>query len=337
MKTEDCVKASYDVMRAGQLASALEVSGWPKPGNVHRTKDEESTRFEHFIAGAVAIGPALREAALKGMDAGEGLIDPQQVGLGYYVKMAIGDVAAIHLGGNTHLGSSLLLIPLAASAGKTFVEKGMMNFRRLRDNVETLMRTTTPKDAVDVYEAIRMAGDTEQLGKWSGSGAPDVYAEGSEDRLTSAGITLYEAMKTASSWDTIASEWANGMKVSFEVGYPTLVEVYARTADINIATVHTYLTILSTVPDTFIARKVGLKEVKDISKAVEVGREKTSWITEVAGNILKVGGLTTPEGREAIEKFDDRLHQAKGLLNPGTSADLTTSSLMIALLCGLRF
>jgi triphosphoribosyl-dephospho-CoA synthase len=251
--------------------------------------------------------------------------------------MAIGDVAAMHLGGNTHLGSSLLLVPLAASAGKTFVEKGMMNFRRLRDNVETLMRTTTPKDAVEVYEAIRMAGDTEQLGKWSGDGAPDVYAEGSEDRLVSARITLYEAMKTASGWDTIASEWANGMKVSFGVGYPTLVDVYARTGDINTATVHTYMTILSTVPDTFIARKVGLKEVTDISKAVEVGREKTLWISEIAGNILKVGGLTTPEGREAMEKLDDRLHQAKGLLNPGTSADLTASSLMIALLCGLKF
>ena len=31
-----------------QLAAALEVSGWPKPGNVHRTADFTDTRFEHY-------------------------------------------------------------------------------------------------------------------------------------------------------------------------------------------------------------------------------------------------------------------------------------------------
>jgi len=337
MEEEDRIKAAYEIMRAGQLASALEVSGWPKPGNVHRTRDEETTRFEHFIAGAIAIGPALREASLKGMKVGEGLIKPSEVKLGSLVKMAVTDVEAWQLGGNTHLGTSLLLVPLAASAGKTFIEKRKMDFKLLRENVKTLTRETTPEDAVEVYRAIRIVSSPEKMGEWKGTEAPDVYREDAEDKLVSEGVTLYDTMKTASSWDNIAREWINGMEISFKVGYPTLVETYARTADINIATVHTYLTILAHIPDTFIARKVGLKKTRDVSKAVDIGKKETSWIMELAGNILKAGGLTSLEGREALEKFDDRLHQAGGILNPGTSADLTASSLMIALLCGLRF
>ncbi|GAI37651.1 unnamed protein product, partial [marine sediment metagenome] len=35
-----------DIARAAQLASALEVSGYPKPGNVHRTADLKGMTFE---------------------------------------------------------------------------------------------------------------------------------------------------------------------------------------------------------------------------------------------------------------------------------------------------
>ncbi|MHC1580300.1 MAG: triphosphoribosyl-dephospho-CoA synthase, partial [Methanopyraceae archaeon] len=45
------------------LGALLEVSGWPKPGNVHRTRDHDDTRFEHFLASAVAAYPVLRELA----------------------------------------------------------------------------------------------------------------------------------------------------------------------------------------------------------------------------------------------------------------------------------
>ena len=43
----------------------LELSGWPIVGNVHRTKDFEHTRFEHFLAGIVAIQPNFREFCEK--------------------------------------------------------------------------------------------------------------------------------------------------------------------------------------------------------------------------------------------------------------------------------
>ncbi|WP_455363487.1 triphosphoribosyl-dephospho-CoA synthase, partial [[Eubacterium] cellulosolvens] len=38
-----------EIAAALQLAVLLEVSAYPKPGNVHRTRDFELTRFEHFL------------------------------------------------------------------------------------------------------------------------------------------------------------------------------------------------------------------------------------------------------------------------------------------------
>ncbi|MDP6641398.1 MAG: triphosphoribosyl-dephospho-CoA synthase, partial [Nitrososphaerales archaeon] len=59
-------KIAKDVMNAAQLAASLEVSATPKPGNVHRNADYPSTRFEHFLSGAVALGPAISSAASQG-------------------------------------------------------------------------------------------------------------------------------------------------------------------------------------------------------------------------------------------------------------------------------
>jgi triphosphoribosyl-dephospho-CoA synthetase len=127
------------------------------------------------------------------------------------------------------------------------------------------------------------------------------------------------------------------MKICFETGYRSIIRTYDETHDINIAIVHTFLTLLSTFPDTFIARKVGVKETPYIERAVEIGIKRIDWITKTAGHVLKKGGLTTELGREAIYEFDCKLQNAKGEYNPGTTADLTAGSLFVALLCGLRF
>lgn len=326
-----------EIVKAAQFAALLEVSGWPKPGNVHRTADLPDTRYEHFLASAVAMGPAVRKVAMRGVKAGKGDIKVSEIGLGKYVKQMISDIKNLHRGGNTHLGVSLLFIPLAAVAGKTYAETGKISVKKLRKNVREVMRLSTPCDAVDVYDAILMVSTAQELGQVKGRRAPDLYDEDAQKRLLKDKISLYEVMEAASNWDTVASELVTGMKISFEMGYPTFLEILQTVGDINTATVHTFLTILSKFPDTFIARKVGLKETLNIKEAVEIGRRKTRWISERAEDILKLGGLTTREGCEALYEFDRVLQEAKGELNPGTSADLTAATLMIAILCGLRF
>jgi triphosphoribosyl-dephospho-CoA synthase len=142
-------------------------------------------------------------------------------------------------------------------------------------------------------------------------------------------------MKVSSQWDTISEEWVTGMKISFTKGYSTIKRVYNETGKINITTVNTFLTLLAQFPDTFIARKVGVKVTKDIPKAVEIGLKKAEKISRKAATIIRMGGLKTAEGKKALLNFDREL-RLDHKLNPGTTADLTATSLLIAIICGLR-
>jgi len=325
------------VMLCAQLAATLEVSGWPKPGNVHRTKDFRDTRFEHFLTGAVAIGPAVSEVAVRGVKVGKGELDASALRLGEFIRRAVHDIKRWHKGGNTHLGTCMLFIPLAAAAGRSMINDGPIELANLRRNVAAFMESTTPLDAADVYEAILTVSSESELGRYGAEGAPDLYDPESRRKLLEGNVSLFDAMKTASGWDTIAKELVTGMRISFELGYPTLMKVFRDTGDINVATVHTFLTILSKVPDTFIARKIGHEKSSDVRRAVESGRREVRRLSKEAASILEKGGLTTEEGNEAAWALDRRLQEGGGDLNPGTTADLTSASLMIGLLLGLRF
>lgn len=325
------------VRSSAQLAAILEVSGWPKPGNVHRTRDHTDARYEHFLAGSVALGFSVGEAASKGLTAARGRASLSEICLGKLVKMAVSDACEAHKGGNTHLGVSLLFIPLAAAAAKTYVETGGIPLETLQENVKEVMLSTTPMDAVEVYEAIKIAGSRRVLGRIGGKGVPDLFDEQARRTILRDEITLFDVMKESSHYDTIARELATGMEVSFEVGYRRFTETFELTGDINVATVHTFLGVLSEVPDTFIARKVGLKKVDNVEEAVEIGIKETMWISETAGRILSEGGLTTKEGTTQLWRFDEKLQSLGNDYNPGTTADLTANVLMIALLRGLKF
>jgi triphosphoribosyl-dephospho-CoA synthase len=226
---------------------------------------------------------------------------------------------------------------LAVAAGKTYAEYGKISSKNLRKNLKLIMRATTPQDAAMVYDAILMVSSVQELGKVKGVRSPDLYDKSARKKLLGNKTSLYEVMRESSRWDDDAKELVTGMRASFRIGYPTILKVFRETGDINIATVHTFLAILSKSPDTFIARKVGLKEERDIARAVRVGRKKSKWISETAGSILKLGGLKTKEGKKALYELDRLLHRAGGELNPGTSADVTAASLMVAILCGLQF
>ncbi|HDM88862.1 MAG TPA: ATP--dephospho-CoA triphosphoribosyl transferase CitG [Candidatus Bathyarchaeota archaeon] len=322
---------------SAQLAAALEVSAWPKPGNVHRTVDHPDARYEQFLAGSIALGRPVGDAALKGYRAGKGELEVSKIGVGKLVKQAVQAVSDSHMGGNTHLGICLLFIPLAASASKTYAEKCSLSIADLRSNIDEIMNLTTPLDTVEVYEAIVLAGSMRGLGRLKGGETPDLYDKHAKRKILKGGVSLFDAMKESSSYDAVARELVTGMEVSFNIGLKELTETFKRTGNINIAVVHTFLKILSLIPDTLIARKIGLKVVDDVRDAVKIGLKETRWISEMAKRCLSLGGLTTHEGEQLIWEFDRRLQSLGRDYNPGTTADLTASSLMIALLLGLKF
>ncbi len=322
---------------SAQLAAVLEVSGWPKPGNVHRMRDHPDTCYEHFLAGSIALGSAVEDAAKRGLKASEGRIEISGIGIGELVKKAVLDVTKSQNGGNTHLGICLLFIPLAAAGAKTYNETRKICPITLQDNVGIIMRSSTPADAAEVYDAIKFVGSLNKLGKIDPKGAPDLYDGNAKMKLFKDRISLFDVMVKSSSYDTVARELASCMQISFGVGYKTLMETFNCSGNINVATVHTFLTILSGYPDTFIARKIGVKKEANVIKAVEIGVKETIWISKTSRTILRNGGLTTSKGRQLLSEFDKKLQDLGKEYSPGTTADLTASSLMISLLEGLRY
>jgi len=306
------------VSKCLQLAILLEVSAYPKPGNVHRTADFPKTRYEHFLASAVALAPHFRHAAKQGIEVFNKEVTLSQVGIGKTIKNAVEDAIAWQYGGNTLLGSIILLIPMSAAAGLTLAGNSPLSINKFRKNLASVVEATTAEDAVNVYDAITLA----QPGGLGKAPQLDVTDIKSKQKIMKEGISLFEVFKISASWDSISTEWISNYHITFDIGYPFFVRQLEATKDVNVATVHTYLKVLSEVPDTLIIRKAGAKKAKQISVQ--------------AKRILEAGGLTTQKGRRSVSTLDQELHDPDHELNPGTTADITSAILAIAILNGYR-
>jgi triphosphoribosyl-dephospho-CoA synthase len=306
-----------EIAEALQLALLLEVSAYPKPGNVHRTQNFENTRFEHFLASSVALRSHFRLAALGGHRASDGSVRNGELAIGKRIRRSVKSTLEWQHGGNTSLGAILLLTPIACAAGMAPLESPL-KAREIRKNLKRVVRGTTPNDAVNVYRAISYASPG-GMGKVP---ALDVNDTSSFAAIRKQAISLFQIFRISSRYDTVASEWVNNFPVTFEIGLPFLLRELQATDDINTAVVDTYLKILSRIPDTLISRKLGVGRAKEVSF--------------LAKRVLKAGGMKTTSGREAIKRMDRTLQRSDHRWNPGTTADLTASALSILLLGGYR-
>lgn len=305
-------KADY-ISRCLELAILFEVSGYPKPGNIHRTADFSKTIFEHYLASAVAIEPAFRNAAEQGTKVLQGEIEASELGIGCIIKDAVNRMLSSQKGGNTLLGAIIILAPIASAAGMV---KDKLSLSDLRKNIKVVVESTTPEDAIQIYDAIALVSP----GGLNSSKQLDVNDSASKMKILEQGITLFDTFKIASVYDSIAYEWVNNYPITFDLGYPFLVDELKRTGNLNTATVHTFLKILAEVPDTFISRKVGQKQAEKISRE--------------AKKVLEHGGLSTSAGKQLLLEFDKNLRDTKNNLSPGTTADITEAVLALNNLMG---
>jgi len=206
---------------------------------------------------------------------------------------------------NTNLGIILLFAPLAKAALQTNGE--------LRPALRKVLRDLTVSDAEAAYKAIRLA-------------EPGGFEESVEhDVRLGPTVTLREAMASAVQRDNVAAEYLSDYEITFERGLPLLEGAlhpsgYKREAPLQQAIVQIYLELLAAIPDTLIGRKHG----RTVAEAVSLD----------AARVLSQGGIYSRQGRQAIAEFDDRLRKERGGLNPGTTADLVSAILFVALLEG---
>jgi len=307
------------VAGCAQLATLLEVSAYPKPGNVHRLHDFLTTRYEHFLAGSVAVSPSINKLAQSGFDIKAGHKTWEDLGIGNFIYSAIKDSFKWQSGGNVNLGIILLFAPISAAAGYILKDE-IIRVNDLIQVAKKAIKHTTPKDAVSAYRSIRYSMTDKVLGAVSDL---DVSERSSITQILRDKINLYEVFMKCAERDTICKEWVSGYDITAKKGYPYLVEAIKSSSNINTATIDTFLYLLSENPDSLIVRKSGLTTAKLVS--------------DRARKILDNGGYGTEMGRNLTEKLDLELQGTNGSLNPGTTADLTAASLFLLLLNGWRY
>jgi triphosphoribosyl-dephospho-CoA synthase len=59
-------------------------------------------------------------------------------------------------------------------------------------------------------------------------------------------------------------------------------------------------------------------------------------VSKEARKVLDAGGLETSDGKTSLRRFDQKLHDVNHRLNPGTTADITSAVLAVAILEGYR-
>ena len=262
---------------AARMALLMEAAA-EKPGNVTPTRGFDDMTFASFVISSLMVGQAIGRTAGKTV--------------GAVIHAAVADSVKA-AGANTHLGSILLLAPLA----RTYAKHGSL----ARGNVAKVLDALTVKDAQLAYRAIRSAG------------AGGLGRVPSQDVKKAPTVTLLEAMRLAAERDWIAHEYANGFSITLGVGAPELAANIAGGLPVTEAVVQTFLTLMSRYPDSLIARKNGMAMAREAALEAE--------------RILKLGGMFSGRGRRGVYDFDQALRIDSNMLNPGTTADLTAAAL----------
>jgi len=307
------------ILNCIQLSILLEVSAYPKPGNVHRIRDYPDTRYEHFIVAGVVVRNAFKQLCNRIIKLKEQNNNYSKLELGKYILQAIIDSNKWQKGGNVNLGVVLLLMPLAAASTSVILTSNHFDQNLIRNEIDLILKNSTYNDTINLYKAIKVAnpGGMGKVSKYD-LNDPDVFKKIKDDN-----INLFKIFYISRDWDSISNELVSKYRITFEIGLPYMLKSFEKTKDINISIVDTFLKIVSEVPDTLIIRQHGIKIAKDYSN--------------YAKKIISKGGLSNNENRKIINEWDNKLSKMKVKINPGTTADLTVSTLFVALLSGLRF
>jgi triphosphoribosyl-dephospho-CoA synthase len=200
---------------------------------------------------------------------------------------------------NTNLGILLLLAPLAAvPAGEA-----------LRTGVDRVLSRLDLADTRAVYQAIRLAAP---------AGLGRVPEQDIEDEPTQ---TLRQVMALAAERDLVARQYANGFREVFDDGLSALRRGLELASSLEGAIVFCHLQLMARHPDSLIARKRGLAEAEEAARRAQ--------------QVVEAGWPGSAAGRTALADVDAWLRAAGRGRNAGTTADLVTASLFVALREGI--
>lgn len=261
------------------FACLLEVTA-PKVGNVHRGADFEDLTFVDFLTSAVALGPAMETASSVGV--GAAVLSATQASLQATKS-------------NAHLGSILLLAPLASVPLSVPIIHG----------IGDVLQRLTSHDAARVYQAIRLA-DPGGLGEVDDM---DIRGPAPDDLLV--------AMQAAEARDLVARQYVTEFEVVLAQAAVWIVRNMEDESSLTEAIVRTQIQLLAEYPDSLIARKCG--------------QETATLTSRKAQQVLQAGAINDPAYRSALAELDFWMRSDGNRRNPGTTADIITAALFVLL------
>jgi triphosphoribosyl-dephospho-CoA synthase len=234
-------------------------------------------------------------------------LDATQNGrMGELILRAVKNSCKWHRANNVHFGAFILLIPLLKAWNARIAEDA-------GERATLELRKTTFEDSISFLEAFRISKarvmDVKKL---------DLRADETKAQIEKNGINLYRWMELAPEENILAKEVVGCFQLS--VSNSKLIrETFEITGDLNYSIVLGYHNLLSKVKDPLIVSKFGDRVAEEVRrKAAEILRE-----------------LLDGEDIKILRRFDEELI-SRGI-NPGSVADMTISSIYLALLDGLRF
>lgn len=282
-----------------------------KPGNVSLVSAGHGMQAQHFLDSAAAAAPQL---IARGRP------------VGARIEAAVQATWAV-AGCNTNLGILLLCAPLAAAAESLMdaSHPQPLDPEALRARCGEVCRQLDLDDSRAAYRAIARAH-------------PGGLGERAQDDVRSPpSLPLQAAMALAADRDRIARAYTDGLAELFDLGWASWQRMAATSpgpagssgkpgpgeaAALPVAAVQSiYLAFLASAPDSHIVRKHGPQAAQAVTA------QARAW---QARPMPASGRADDP----AFIAWDESLKAAA--LNPGTSADLTVASLMLAGLCGPR-
>lgn len=280
------------------LALILEVSAYPKPGNIHRFYLNSNNLYERFLASS--------HLSIKWF------IKSYKRGLRGWGKVIIGDLIYYsckdivkYIGRNDHLGAFTLLIPLSVNIGYC-VRKGLERIDCFT-NIGELLESTTVYDSVFFYRAIRITKPS-HLKPLETSEYVDVWSRRYVRELFEKNHRLIDVFKYSSSVEIVHNELLSNYTRSLDA-LNELERCLSRTSSWNECIVYIYIYLLSKYIDTLVVRKHSLETAEYVAKRASVILGEFG-----SGNWFRdLGAL-------------DRELKAKSI-NPGSIADIVASTI----------
>jgi holo-ACP synthase/triphosphoribosyl-dephospho-CoA synthase len=298
-----------DIGRLAQTATLLEAAAAPKPGLVDPFSRGAHADMDYstFLSSAAALGPWFIESARMGAEHG-GELHELLPSLREAGQAAERNMFAATGGVNTHKGLVFSLGLLCAGAGRLAAAGATLSPEACASCAAAIVRGITLRDLGSVG---------------SGSKAPEAPIG-----FVSAGSLGLAAPPTKGE-KLYASEGLRGIRGEAEDGFPSVLlhalpklrSGLAAGLSMNDAMIDALLLLYTVVEDTNVLGRTG--------------REGLAFMRAAAGNALALGGMASPEGRNAIKAMDSLFIEKN--ISPGGCADLLALAVFLHLLskaCG---